>query len=82
MVDHKMNLREATSAPRVHHQWLPDTLYVEKEAGENLAAELRKKGYEVKRTGSIGSMQSVARVRGGFYGATDPRHPGGLARGY
>ena len=82
MVDHKMNIRQATSAPRVHHQWLPDTLYVEKEAGENLAAELRKKGYEVKRTGPMGSMQSVARVRGGFYGATDPRHPGGLARGY
>ncbi len=82
MIDHKMTLQEATSAPRIHHQWLPDTLYVENEAGENLAAELRKKGYEVKRTGPIGSTQSVARVRGFFHGAADPRHPGALAQGY
>ena len=82
MVDHKMTLQEATSAPRVHHQWLPDTLYVEKEVGEGLEAELRKKGYEVKRTGPIGSAQSVARVNGVFRGAADPRRPGGLAQGY
>ncbi|MYH40000.1 MAG: gamma-glutamyltransferase, partial [Candidatus Dadabacteria bacterium] len=82
MIDHKMNIREATSAPRVHHQWFPDILYVEKEAGENLAAELRKKGYEAKRTGPIGRTQSVSRVNGVFHGAADPRHPGGLARGY
>ena len=82
MVDHKMNIQEATSAPRIHHQWLPDTLYVEKEAGEGLAAELRKKGYEVKRTGPIGRTQSVAKIRGLFHGAADPRHPGGLAQRY
>ena len=82
MVDHKMNIREATLAPRVHHQWLPDTLYVEKKAGENLAAQLQKKEYEVKRTGPIGRTQSVSRVNGVFHGATDPRHPGGLAQGY
>ena len=82
MIDHKMTLQEATSVPRIHHQWLPDTLYVEKETGEGLVAALRKKGYEVKRTGPIGSTQSVARVRGFFRGAADPRHPGGLAQGY
>ena len=82
MIDHKMNIREATSAPRVHHQWLPDTLYVEKEAGENLVAELRKKGYKVKRTGPIGKTQSISRVNGVFHGAADPRHPEGLAQGH
>lgn len=82
MIDHKMNIREATAAARIHHQWLPDTLYVEKEAGKDLAAELRGKGYEIKRTGPIGSTQSVARVDGIFHGATDPRSPGGLAQGY
>jgi len=82
VVDHKMSIREAASAPRIHHQWLPDTLYVEREAGEDLEAGLRKKGYEVKRTGPMGSTQSVARLNGLFHGATDPRHPGGLAQGY
>ena len=82
VIDHKMNINEAVAAPRIHHQWLPDTLYVEKGAGKNLVAQLRKKGYEVKRTGPIGSTQSVARVSGVFHGATDPRRPGGLAQGY
>ncbi len=81
MVDHKMSIQEAVAAPRIHHQWLPDLLFIEKEARKDLATKLRKKGYEVKRTGPIGSTQSVARVRGLFHGATDPRHPGGLAQG-
>ena len=82
VIDHKMSIREAVAAPRIHHQWLPDTLYVEEEAGEGLAAALRKKGYEVKRTGPIGSTQSVAKINGIFHGAADPRHSGGLAQGY
>jgi AcrR family transcriptional regulator len=30
VIDHKMNAAEATEAPRIHHQWLPDELRVEK----------------------------------------------------
>ena len=82
VIDHEMSVREAASAPRIHHQWLPDILYVEREAGKDLEAGLREKGYEVKRTAPMGSAQSVARVGGLFRGAADPRRPGGLARGY
>lgn len=82
VIDHKMSIREATSAPRIHHQWLPDTLYVEREAEKGLEALLRKKGYDVKRTAPMGSTQSVARINGLFHGAADPRHLGGLAQGY
>ena len=44
MIDHGMNIQEAVSAPRVHHQWLPDVLSAEqfalaKDAVHNL--ELR-----------------------------------------
>lgn len=82
VIDHNMSIREAASAPRIHHQWLPDTLYVEKDAGKELETNLRKKGYKVKRTGPIGSTQSIAKIDGFFLGATDPRHPGGLAQGH
>jgi gamma-glutamyltranspeptidase/glutathione hydrolase len=30
VIDHGMNIAEATCAPRVHHQWLPDELRIEK----------------------------------------------------
>ena len=82
VIDHNMSIREAASAPRIHHQWLPDTLYVEREAGKDLESGLRKKGHEVKRTGPIGSTQSVAKIKGVFNGAADPRRPAGLAQGY
>ena len=82
VIDHKMSIREAASAPRIHHQWLPDILYVEKEAGKGLEAGLRERGYEVKMTAPMGSTQSVARIDGLFRGAADPRRPGGLAKGY
>lgn len=82
VIDHKMSIREAVVAPRIHHQWLPDILYMEKDAEKELETRLREKGYEVKRTGPMGSTQSVTRVRGLFHGTADPRHPGGLAQGY
>ena len=29
MIDHEMNIQQAMDAPRIHHQWLPDSLYHE-----------------------------------------------------
>jgi gamma-glutamyltranspeptidase/glutathione hydrolase len=29
-IDHGLNVAEAEAAPRVHHQWLPDELRVER----------------------------------------------------
>ena len=29
VIDHGMNIQEAIDAPRIHHQWLPDTVYIE-----------------------------------------------------
>jgi gamma-glutamyltranspeptidase/glutathione hydrolase len=48
VIDHGMTLQEAVDAPRIHHQWLPDTL-----AGEPFALSadtvdgLSKMGYQV-----------------------------------
>ena len=29
VIDHGMDIQEAIDAPRIHHQWLPDTVYIE-----------------------------------------------------
>src|SRR6202043_4264571 len=48
VIDHGMTLQEAVDAPRIHHQWLPDTL-----AGEPFALSadtvksLTQMGYRV-----------------------------------
>ena len=76
VIDHKMSIREATSAPRIHHQWLPDTLYVERKAEKDLEAGLRKKGYEVKRTGPDGKHAEPSEDRRAFSRSDRSQAPG------
>jgi len=32
LIDYGMNIQEAVDAPRIHHQWMPDTVYIEPNA--------------------------------------------------
>ncbi len=76
MIDHGMNLAEATIAPRMHHQWLPDVLQLERGFSPDTIRLLRERGHEVSDTEySMGSLQSVARKDGVFRGASDTRRP-------
>jgi gamma-glutamyltranspeptidase/glutathione hydrolase len=48
VVDYGMTLQEAVDAPRIHHQWLPDTLAAEPFAlSADTAAALTRMGYRV-----------------------------------
>jgi gamma-glutamyltranspeptidase / glutathione hydrolase len=47
VVDFGMNAQDAVDAPRFHHQWLPDKLYLEKGFSPDTAALLRARGYDV-----------------------------------
>ncbi len=82
VIDHGMNVHEATSAPRIHHQWLPDTLYMENDAAGEVETTLRGKGHRVRRTGYIGNTQSIVRRGGLFHAASDRRKGPGAAAGY
>ena len=48
VVDYGMNLQEAVNAPRFHHQWLPDLLYVEQWFSPDSVQALKKMGYRVQ----------------------------------
>ncbi|MGB7441218.1 MAG: gamma-glutamyltransferase [Coleofasciculaceae cyanobacterium] len=82
VIDHKMNIAAATNAFRVHHQWLPDQLMVEKGLNGDTIHLLREKGHEVSQQSSIGSTQSIMVVDDSLHGASDPRRPGALTLGY
>jgi gamma-glutamyltranspeptidase/glutathione hydrolase len=83
VVDHRMTAAEATAAPRLHHQWRPDVLWVEPFglAPEGVEA-LRRRGHAVKFRGEPGrpSYQGdahvILRTAAGFFGAADPRRDG------
>jgi len=46
IIDFNMNIQEAVNAPRIHHQWFPDKVYVEKfSLNKDSENNLRKMGY-------------------------------------
>lgn len=82
VVDHGMSLDQAISAPRIHHQHLPDILYWEQGVSAETIRELQALGHTVReRDGYVGSAPTILRTRSGWAGAADPRS-GGSARGY
>ncbi len=74
-----MNVSEATNAARIHHQWQPDILYVEKNVAADSIELLQNMGYTVEISTSLGSLQSIMLKDGIYYGAADPRRPNAKA---
>ena len=61
MIDHAMMPGEAVNAPRVHHQWLPDTIYAERFAlSADTKAALETAGHTVAEQISWGSAALIA----------------------
>ncbi|MEM9439210.1 MAG: gamma-glutamyltransferase [Pseudomonadota bacterium] len=82
VIDHGMNIAEATYAPRVHHQWLPDELRVEDGLSPDTVRLLEQLGQKVVVKNAMGSTQSIMVTDEGLYGASDPRRAGALTLGY
>ena len=70
---------EAVAAPRLHHQWSPDALSIERawSDADALRAGLAARGHTVRDIQSDGVVQLIARDRaGGWHAASDPRKGG------
>jgi len=83
VIDFNMDIQSAVAAKKFHHQWLPDEVYVEKDAIDSLAAEkLKAKGYNLLYRGPIGRVDAIIKTKWGSYqGGADPRGDD-LAIGY
>lgn len=82
IIDHGMNIAEATHRPRMHHQWYPDVLLLERGYSPDTRRLLEARGHKVVVPNSIWtSAQSVAFKDGLYRGAADPRrkHAGSAA---
>ncbi|WBU59300.1 gamma-glutamyltransferase [Paracoccus albus] len=84
MIDHEMNVAEASTAPRVHHQWLPEELRIEEGISIDTQRALTAKGHTVSLQEVMGSTQSVMKdpETGYLLGASDPRRAGAATVGY
>jgi gamma-glutamyltranspeptidase/glutathione hydrolase len=76
IMDFHMDIQQAVNAPRVHHQWLPDTLEIEQGGvPANVVQQLEAMGHRVHLGGEQGTAHSImidAKTRA-RRGAADPR---------
>ncbi|HEU5352596.1 MAG TPA: gamma-glutamyltransferase [Terracidiphilus sp.] len=80
-----LNIQQAVDAPRFHHQYLPDRLYLEPGFSEETIAGLRSMGYNLvlaQRHWSDGECIAVDQKTGELEGGQDRRSALGKAAGY
>ena len=84
VVDYGMNIQEAVDAPRFHHQWMPDTVYLEKGFSPDTIKLLQRMGHKitVEDYWSDGECIEIDPRSGERLGATDERNVSGAAIGY
>ncbi|THF54552.1 gamma-glutamyltransferase [Ollibium composti] len=97
VIDHRMDIQEAIDAPRIHHQWLPDTLYVESDGlSPDTLKLLAGMGYHLdvgeddktwgQAAGILVGGKSLGEIEKGggarYNGAMDSRSGSGEALGY
>jgi gamma-glutamyltranspeptidase / glutathione hydrolase len=83
VLDHQMDVADAVSLPRFHHQWLPDRVVYEPYGiSPDTLKILRQQGYmfvPLPWGRGIGDANSVMRVGEVLFGEADPREQGGAA---
>lgn len=82
VIDHDMNIAEATHAPRIHDQWLPDEIRIEKALNVDTIKKLESMGHTISPKAAMGSTQSIMITPNGVYGSSDPRIVDAAVVGY
>jgi len=97
VIDHGMDIQEAIDAPRIHHQWLPDTLSIEPHGlSPDTLKMLAGMGYHLdvadegktwgQAAGILVGGKSLGEIEAGggarYNGAMDSRSGSGEALGY
>ncbi len=81
VIDFRQTITDAVAAPRLHHQWLPDQVLVERTFPADTIKALEAKGHTVRVGAPSGAAHSIAATNRGFEGAADGRARGALAAG-
>jgi gamma-glutamyltranspeptidase / glutathione hydrolase len=83
VVDFGMNAQDAVDAPRIHHQWQPDKLYLEPGISPDTAALLKARGYGLDQSPGtvLARVEAIVNSGGWLQGGSDGR-ASGKAAGY
>ena len=78
-----MNAGEAVSAPRIHHQWQPDRLMVERGGFEPATlSQLRRRGHPIAERDGWGNANAIVETGDGWLEGAADRRGEGEARGF
>jgi gamma-glutamyltranspeptidase/glutathione hydrolase len=81
VIDHGLNIAEATGRPRVFQNMTSGELELEPGHPVDVVRLLQDRGHKVKAVGNMGSTQSVMCTNGRFFGGADSRRPDAAAIG-
>jgi gamma-glutamyltranspeptidase/glutathione hydrolase len=75
IIDFDMDAAAAVAAPRFHHQWKPDMIYIEKDAlSKETQDALTKMGHKLMGRDKIGRLEAIVIDKNGKkLGGADPR---------
>ena len=74
ILEFNLSTEDAVNLPKFHHQWLPDTLFLEKGFPVKIEDSLSRMGYKVKERSSIGRTEVIQVLGNGkFKGVADWR---------
>jgi gamma-glutamyltranspeptidase/glutathione hydrolase len=81
VLDYHMDVAAAVAAPRLHHQWMPDEVRIERGFGDGVLDELTARGHNLAEPMGQTSANSILVTPNGLLGAPDPRTRGAAAEG-
>jgi gamma-glutamyltranspeptidase / glutathione hydrolase len=81
VLDYHMDVAAAVAAPRLHHQWLPDEVRIERGFTDATLDALKAKGHHIVEPMGQTSANSIEVTPAGLHGAPDPRTRGAEAAG-
>ncbi|MEK7409393.1 MAG: gamma-glutamyltransferase [Acidobacteriota bacterium] len=79
LVEFGWNPQDAVNAPRIHHQWLPDVLYLERGFPAEVTRALAARGHRLEYKASLNDMNALVWRDGWLQGAVDCRKEGRAA---
>jgi gamma-glutamyltranspeptidase / glutathione hydrolase len=79
LIEFEWNAREAVEALRIHHQWLPDVLYLERGFPADVTRALEARGHRLEYKPSLTDMNVIVSRGGWLEGAADSRREGHAA---
>jgi len=76
VIDFHMNAQDAVAAPRIHHQWYPDHIFMEPGFSPDTIALLKARGHQIEMKASNNDLHMILFANGSIQAGIDPRREG------